>query len=135
MTMRATFTPGVWDWLLGSCAGLLLWASSFVTLYALLSLSCEAGWQTRPLWASNTLSLALILTWTGHLLALAALQVGIARRWPCGGLLPLLARTLTAVALLATVWTGWPVLALPPCAGLEAATSLLQEPRATCSTT
>jgi hypothetical protein len=135
MTAPPPFTPGVRHWLLGSCGGLLLWASSFVTLYALLSLGCEAGWHARAAWASNHLTLALTLAWAVHLLALGALLAWMVWRWPGRGVLPLLGRTLTIVALLATVWTGWPVLVLPPCAGLAPATSLPAALEAPCSMT
>ncbi|KQP17880.1 hypothetical protein [Pseudorhodoferax sp. Leaf267] len=135
MTDRTAFEPGVRHWLLGSCGGLLLWASSFVALYALLSLGCQAGWQARPMPLGNGLSVAMATAWLVHLLALAALWTWFARRWPPHGLLPRLARTLTAIALVATVWTGWPVLALPPCAGLATAAPLPPHQEAPCSTT
>jgi hypothetical protein len=103
-------------WLFGATSGLLLWASSFVVSYAGLSLGCEAGWHARTFAGANLLTLALALAWAAHLLALAALWKWL-RRWPTDGMQRWMARVLTAVALAATVWTGWPVLALPPCAG------------------
>lgn len=108
--------PAPARWLLGATGGLLLWASSFVVLYGGLSLGCEAGWHARTLAGANLLTLALGLAWLAHLLALAALWRWFGR-WPRAGIQPWLARVLTAAALAATVWTGWPVLALPPCAG------------------
>ncbi len=101
-------------WLLGSTAALLVWASSFAMLYAGLALGCEAGWHARSLAGINLLTGALALAWLVHLLALVALW-----RWFSRWDEPLrrLARVLTAVAAAATVWTGWPLLALPPCAG------------------
>jgi len=107
----------------GSClvhlgGGFLLWSSCFVALYGLLSLGCEAGWGAwqRPV---------LLAAWALHLAAVAAL---LAWQWtarnsssrlapPPALRVPALA--LTAAALLATVWIGWPVLALPACAGNE----------------
>lgn len=116
-------------WLLGCTAGLLLWASSFVVLYAGLTLGCEAGWHAGRLAGLNLLTGALALAWLVHLLALAALW-----RWFGGWAEPLrrLARVLTAVAVAATVWTGWPLLALPPCAGQTLASTMED---AACSTT
>lgn len=118
-------------WLLGTTAGLLVWASSFVVLYAGLSLGCEAGWHARRLAGANLLTLALALAWAAHLLVLGALWRWLGR-WPQADMLRWLARALTAIALAATVWTGWPLLALPPCAGQELAALALKE--ATCST-
>nr|WP_145546157.1 hypothetical protein [Variovorax boronicumulans] len=109
--MRAA-TPHRWLW--GSTAALLVWASCFVVLYAGLTLGCEAGWHARRLGGVNLLTGALAMAWSAHLLALAALW------WWFGHWaepLRRLARVLTVVAATATVWTGWPLLALPPCAG------------------
>lgn len=107
-------------WLLGSCAGLLVWASSFVVLYAGLSLGCEAGWHARTLAGANLLRLTLGIAWTGHLLALGALWWWFTR-WPREGPLRGLARALTVAALAAMVWTGWTLTVLPPCAGQQLA--------------
>lgn len=104
------------QWLAGSTAGLLLWASSFVLLYGGLSLGCQAGWQQRPFLGTDLLRAALVATWLLHLLALAALGGGL-RRWPRAHPLAALSRSLTAIAFAAAAGTGWPVLALPPCAG------------------
>jgi hypothetical protein len=108
-------------WLLGSTAALLVWASSFVVLYAGLTLGCEAGWHARHLAGFNLLTGALALAWLAHLLALAALWWWFGR-W--AEPLRRLARVLTAVAAAATVWTGWPLLALPPCAGQTLASTM-----------
>lgn len=117
-------------WLLGTTAGLLLWASSFVVLYAGLSLGCEAGWQVRRWAGANLLTAALALAWAVHLLALAALWWWFGR-W--AEPLRRMARLLTAVAAAATVWTGWPLLALPPCTGPLLAATILEA--APCSKT
>ncbi|KQP43167.1 hypothetical protein [Pseudorhodoferax sp. Leaf274] len=113
--------PSPVRWLLGTTAGLLVWASSFVVLYAGLTLGCEAGWHARRLAGANLLTVALAMAWLAHLVALAALW-----RWFGGWTEPLrrLARVLTAVALAATVFTGWPLLALPPCAGQTLASTM-----------
>ncbi len=109
------------QWLLGISGAWLLWASCFVWLYAGLSLGCEAGWHTLPAPGGNRLTLALAIAWVAHLLALGALLVWWTLRRPGAGLLPVLARTLSWIALAATLWIGWPVLTLPPCAGLTGA--------------
>lgn len=116
MSMRCDTDPGVRRWLLGTTGGLLVWASSFVVLYGGHALGCEAGWQARLLAGTSGLTVALAAAWAAHLLALAALLWWV-MRWPATGMLAPLSRTLTVVAIVATVWTGWPVLALPPCAG------------------
>ncbi|MGV3492498.1 MAG: hypothetical protein ACO1OY_01405 [Ramlibacter sp.] len=125
---RHTASPA--HWLVGTTGGLLVWASSFAVLYACLSLGCDAGWHARTWAGANLLTLALALAWLVHLLALAALWRWFGR-WPAAGTLRRLARTLTAGALLATAWTGWPLLALPPCAGQALATLALED--STCS--
>lgn len=124
------FTPV--HWLLGTTAGLTLWASSFVVLYGVLSLGCAYGWHVRAQPGGNLLTLALVAAWLAHLAALAVLWHWFGR-WPREGLLRGLSRTLTVVALACTVWTGWPVLVLPPCAGQELA--LLTEENVACSKT
>lgn len=108
--------------------GLLLWSSCFVALYALLSLGCEAGW-------GDLLRPALLATWALHLVVLAALLAWQWRGRPAHAAgegsprVPSALRgvglAVTAAALLATVWIGWPVLALPPCAGAELRAALL----------
>jgi len=112
--------PSALQWLFGVSGALLLWASCFVWLYAGLSLGCEAGWHALPAPGGNRLTLALAVAWVAHLLALAA-WLGWWMRRSGGGLLPMLARTLSWTALAATLWIGWPVLTLPPCAGLTSA--------------
>lgn len=114
-------------WLLGTTGSLLVWASSFVVLYAGLALGCEAGWHARTWAGANLLTLALALAWLAHLVVLGALWRRFGR-WPRAGRLRWLARVLTATALAATVWTGWPLLALPPCAGQASASLSLEEP-------
>lgn len=118
-----TTTPA--RWLLGSTGALLVWASSFVVLYAALTLGCEAGWHARRLGGVNLLSGALAMAWFAHLLALAALWWWFGR-W--AEPLRRLARVLTVVAAAATVWTGWPLLALPPCAGQALASTTEDAP-------
>lgn len=116
-------------WLLGTTAGLWVWASSFVVLYAGLTLGCDAGWHARRLAGLNLLTGALAVAWLVHLLALAALWWWFGQ-WT--GALRHLARVLTAVAAAATFWTGWPLLALPPCAGQMLASTMEDS---TCSKT
>lgn len=109
------------QWLLGTTAGLLVWASSFVVLYVGLTLGCEAGWHALTVAGVNLVTGAMGLAWLAHMLALAALW------WWFGRFaepLRRLARVLTVVALGATVWTGWPLLALPPCAGQQLASTM-----------
>lgn len=104
-------------WLLRLSAGFLLWSSCFVTLYAGLSLGCEAGWQQRSFAGINVLTAALAIAWAVHLGFIAEL---LRRQWHWRLDTALLARVvpvLLLVAFVATVWIGWPVFVLPPCAG------------------
>ncbi len=103
------------------CGGFVLWSSCFVVLYALLSLGCEAG-------GGAWLRVVLGVAWLLHLAALGALLAWQWARRPGAGRPPLpglppslhrVALAASAAALLGTVWIGWPVLALPPCAGPE----------------
>lgn len=108
--------------------GFVLWSSCFVVLYALLSLGCEAGggaWL-RP---------ALVAAWGLHL-GLLALLLALQWAWrprrsgdaPAARFAPppalhRVALSATVVALIATVWIGWPVLAVPACEGSELRTA------------
>jgi membrane protein implicated in regulation of membrane protease activity len=111
--------------LLRLIAGLGVWASCFVLLYAGLSLGCAsalAGWRMAGM---SVLSLLLTLIWIAHL---AVLVVMLWRAWrdrhaPSPEGQPAstarftgrLTWVLHGVALVATVVIGFPVLMLPAC--------------------
>jgi hypothetical protein len=104
-------------------AGLIVWSSAFVVLYAGLSVGCEAGLQQRPLIGTNALTVLLGALWLAHLGALGALQWYAIRVWHRAVEVQSgLARFLTAVTcliagtgLFSTLVMGLPILVLPPC--------------------
>ena len=113
-------------------AGLLVWCSAFLMLYAGLSLGCEAGWQHRTVAGTTWLTALLAGIWLLHIAALGVLAAMLLRRHPDvkiahdgeqhpsaprpqGGFLTRLALVLTAAATACTAWIGWPALLLPPC--------------------
>lgn len=120
--MRGTSQPTTATprrWLAYLTAGLWLWCSCFVVLYGGLSLGCEARWHQQSLFGASRLGVALALAWALHLVLLAALLVHVLRWRGRPAWLRGLGSTLTGIAVVATLWTGWPVLALPPCDGPE----------------
>lgn len=107
--------------LLGLVAGFLVWSSAFLVLYGLHALGCAWGWDARPAGPASLLRLVLLAAWALHVALVAALAL-LARRLarapgePGGA--PLVGRAtlaLSLAALVATVWTGIPVLAYPLC--------------------
>jgi hypothetical protein len=104
------------------CAGLVVWSSAFVWLYAALSLGCALGWEGVALGPLSLQRGVLIGLWAAHLAALAALLLWTrrhARTVPVedrtGCFLARAAFHATVVALAATVINYAPVLALSPC--------------------
>lgn len=107
--------------LLGLAAGFLLWSSAFLVLYGLHALGCAWGWDARAAGPASLLRLALLGAWALHLALVAALVLlarRLARAPGHGDGAALIGRTtvaLSVAALVATVWTGVPVVALPLC--------------------
>ncbi|MEI2416834.1 hypothetical protein V8Z80_11685 [Orrella sp. JC864] len=109
--------------LLMSNLGLIVWALGFVVLYAGLSLGCRlpiahASWLGLP-----ALSVVLTALWLAHAAWLAWLIARAWRRWQAqrkGQADARFASRLTLLlhgsALLALIWTGFPVMVLPACA-------------------
>lgn len=108
--------------LLRMVAGLLVWSSGFVALYAVLSLGCTqwpeqlGGNRLGALNGVLALLLALHLAVAAILLQNACRRVRRARadngnRLFIGAVTALL----DATAVVALVWTGLPVVLLPPC--------------------
>lgn len=98
-------------------SGLIVWASSFVVLYAGLSLGCQYGWS------QGLIRTTLLALWIAHLAVLAWMTlraVAACRRHRAGDAAYAFAWRATATvnvfALAGTVWTGLPVLAVTPCA-------------------
>ncbi|MBP7568207.1 MAG: hypothetical protein KA795_19590 [Burkholderiaceae bacterium] len=113
----APASPG--RWLFVITAGLWIWSCCFIVLYAGLSLGCEAGWHQVALLGMSRLTVALALAWALHLVLLAALLMHVLRWRGRPAWLRGLGSMLTGIAIVATLWIGWPVLALPPCDGPE----------------
>ncbi len=96
--------------------GLLLWASAFVWLYALLSIGCAVSWQ-------RALPAVLAVIWILHLVAGVLLHVNSCRHLKALPLETPEPRRFVAHAsvwLMAAGWVGilfvgWPVLLLEPC--------------------
>lgn len=102
------------------CAGLTVWASAFVSLYALLSLGCAYGWEDRMLGPVSVQRAALVANWAVHLALNAALVVWSRRRarGSEGDPTAFLARAAVianVVALVATFVNYAPVLPLSTC--------------------
>ncbi len=108
--------------LLASNYGLLIWALCFVALYVLLSLGCRLPLAHQSWLSLPALSLALTGLWLVHAAWLFWLIGKASQRYKALAgagddrrFLARLALLLHAAALLATIWTGFPVVLLPVC--------------------
>lgn len=61
-------------------AGLVIWSSAFVSLYALLSVGCAFGWEARSIGPVSVQRAVLLAVWLGHLAVLALLVAWVWRR-------------------------------------------------------
>lgn len=111
--------------LLRLVAGLGVWASCFVLLYAGLSLGCASALAGKHIAGVSVLSALLAVIWVAHMTALVVMFL---RAWRNRNVLPTdvqpastarftgrLTWVLHGVALVATVVIGLPVLMLPAC--------------------
>lgn len=108
--------------------GFAVWGSAFVALYGGVSLGCAWGWDEEPLGPFSLLRGVLLLILVAHLLVLAllfrscwrAVAPGSGREMRSGPspwrFLGLASLAATGAALVATLWTGLPVLGLSVCA-------------------
>lgn len=103
-------------------AGLVLWSSAFVLLYAALSIGCAFGWEQQAFGPLTLQRFVLLVLWLAHLAALLALLAWTrrhARRVApgdrTGAFLARCALHATVVALVATVVNYAPVLTLSAC--------------------
>jgi hypothetical protein len=104
-------------------AGLLVWSLAFLALYVVQAIGCPLGWHRIEPAGLNLHRLLLLAVWGAHLLALAWLIAWSARRWrhrsrepqPAAGFVLVLTLAIAWVGLLATVWTGLPIVLLPTC--------------------
>jgi hypothetical protein len=110
--------------LIGVAFGWIVWSSTFVLLYAVMSLGCMFGWNDARAGGANLLTIVLVALWVGHLAILGALLAVTWRARPPGDdhgtgahrLLSFATRVGYASALIATAWLGFPILLLAPCA-------------------
>ncbi|WAJ28005.1 hypothetical protein [Antarcticirhabdus aurantiaca] len=103
-------------------AGLVIWSSAFVTLYAALSIGCAFGWEAVQVGPVSLQRLVLVGLWLAHLALIAGLVLwmrGRARRASAGdGLAGFFGRTslwASLVALAATLVNYAPILGLSAC--------------------
>ena len=95
-------------------AGFLVWASAFTLLYGGFSLGCALGWDR------SFILVLLVVLWLAHV-ALCALilwrdlHTGAPTSGPMNGqLLLTVVRGSSLAALVATIWTGLPIIVTPP---------------------
>jgi hypothetical protein len=118
MTHLAT---GGWGKLVMASAGLIIWASAFVFLYAIQAIGCAVGWNRGALGGFNQLTVILMFVWIAHIVPLLVLVPQQFRSAKSGGqgaqagFLLWLAFLMTLVGLVATLWVGFPLMVLPPC--------------------
>lgn len=98
-------------------AGFIIWSSALISLYALVSLGCRYGW-------GDSLSrLVPIVVWLVHIVGHTALIAWTWRRFSgeaaqdakAAGFLKTAALLLAGAGLVATTWTGLPVLMVSAC--------------------
>jgi hypothetical protein len=119
--LRAVIGPGS---LFGAAFGWIVWSSAFVTLYGLLSIGCVYGWNDARFGPVNLLSAMLALLWLAHLALLLWLAIDAFRTRPGEGedrsgarsLLGFASRVGYVAAFVGTLWLGFPILLLQPCA-------------------
>lgn len=108
--------------LLASNAGLAVWALCFLVLYVGLSIGCQLPVAQSDVMGMPVLSLVLSLLWLVHAAWLLWLIARAHHRWRTlaqastdARFVATLTLLLHAAALLAVIWTGFPVLLLPAC--------------------
>ena len=109
------------------CGGLIVWASCFAMLYGAQAAGCSAGLDDSRVLGINGVTAVLMVIWTAHLAWLGGRLLRERQgkaRMPDGELETApddaafftgVGQVLSWVALLATLWTGFAVLLLPPC--------------------
>lgn len=112
--------------LLRLSAGLFVWASAFVWLYAGFSLGCQMLDVPVEAGLINSVTIGLVLVTLGHLAALAGLLIRRARS-PVTAMAEESERSRAArhrieglvlwISLAGLVFVAFPILMLPPCAG------------------
>ncbi len=100
-------------------AGFIIWALAFTLLYGGLSVGCAFGWQAMTMAGGNLLRVVLLAIWAVHMIALVGLLIYCLRLPRTGDSTPAFTRKAaigtTVAALVATLWTGFPIPALSQC--------------------
>jgi hypothetical protein len=100
--------------LLRILAPLTLWLAGFSAIYGLHGIGCANGWAVTDLGGATLQRWALSVAWLGLIAAQAMLLV-ILRRGGDDGLLRWTSVSLAWVALIAVLWTLYPVAVLTVC--------------------
>jgi len=101
--------------LLRAVSGLIVWAAAFSALYGLQGLVCAFGWQATALGPLSLGRALLIVLW---LAVLALLSWMAWRFWPRQqgpSFLNRLAFAIAVIGLIATAYTGLPVVSTSVC--------------------
>lgn len=116
-----------WRGVIGS---FVIWAIYFLVIYAFLSVGCEKGSPEAELYGVNVLTLALVAITVSTLALIAAVGLTGVVRWRAAAdddrneqatdqiqnrFTALLGMMASGLALLSTIWVGFPVLLLQPC--------------------
>ncbi|WP_158044781.1 hypothetical protein [Skermanella pratensis] len=94
-------------------AGFLLWSSAFVVLYGLQGLGCRLGWEDMDLGPVSLNRGALLAAWVLHVGLIGVMAAIQARRRSADrgdAFIDRAGLALTFCALVATIWTGLPIL-------------------------
>lgn len=99
--------------MLAAILPMITWAVYFVVAYSAQGVGCDQAWNRTLLLGTNALTLALVALMVA---ALALIAWQGARAWPHrAGFHGRVTLVLAALALLATAFTGIPIVMLEPC--------------------
>ncbi|MEX0900131.1 MAG: hypothetical protein WD081_05515 [Gammaproteobacteria bacterium] len=99
--------------MLAAITPMITWAVYFVVVYAVQGLGCDQAWNRSLLLGTNALTLTLVVLTVA---ALALITWQGARAWPRrSGFQGRVAFALAVLAVLATAFTGIPIVMLEPC--------------------
>lgn len=99
-------------------SGPVVWSVGFSILYGLSALGCEYGWVNLQIGGISLIRGLLLLVWLLHLAAiLLILRYALVRRanGRLGQFMHFLAVALSLTALIAMLWTGFPVAITTDC--------------------
>ena len=100
--------------MLAAIGPMITWAVYFAVVYAMQGVGCDQAWNRNLLLGTNALTLVLVAL---TIAALAAIAWQGARAWPHrANFHGRVALALAVFAVLATAFTGIPIVMLEPCA-------------------